>query len=462
MAKTFTYPQVAIQIAGVSTEAKQDVGNASLATIAAKDFATQTTLAALNAKDFATQTTSAAILAKIIAAPATEAKQDIEITSLQLLDDVVSTTGSAISTKSAQISGSDGTLARVLKTDAAGELQVDILTSALPTGASTSAAQVTMEAAINTLLKPANTLAAVTTVGTVTTVSAVTSITNSVTIKADTAINQTNALKVDGSAVTQPISAASLPLPTGASTSANQTTTNASLASIDTKTPALGQALAAASVPVVLTAAQLSTLTPLTSVTANAGTNLNTSLLALDSTVAKDASLTTINNSINTLLKPANTLAAVTTVSTVTTVGAVTSITNALPAGTNNIGDVDVLTLPAIPTGTNSIGSVGINGKVRANAPVRNAYATTSVTTAAYVQLVASTTIAATEIEIFDSSGQTLVLAFGAAAAEIDQIYIFPGGNGKVTLAVPAATRVSVKAVSATASVGELLVNFYG
>jgi len=30
----------------------------------------------------------------------------------------------------------------------------------------------------------------------------------------------------------------------------------------------------------------------------------------------------------------------------------------ALPAGTNNIGDVDVLTLPAIPTGTNIIGKV--------------------------------------------------------------------------------------------------------
>lgn len=39
------------------------------------------------------------------------------------------------------------------------------------------------------------------------------------------------------------------------------------------------------------------------------------------------------------------TLTAVTTVSTVT---AVTAITNALPAGTNNIGDVDVLTLPAV------------------------------------------------------------------------------------------------------------------
>lgn len=61
---------------------------------------------------------------------------------------------------------------------------------------------------------------------------------------------------------TQPVSAASLPLPSGAATSAAQTTGNASLSSIDGKTPALGQALAAASVPIVLTASQLTTLTP--------------------------------------------------------------------------------------------------------------------------------------------------------------------------------------------------------
>lgn len=132
-----------------------------------------------------------------------------------------------------------------------------------------------------------------------------------------------------------PISAAALPLPSGASTGALQTTGNTSVGSIDTKTPALGQALAAASVPVVLTAAQvttltppaaiagfaleaghlaaidtstakipalgqalaassvpvvltaaqLTTLTPVSTVTANAGTNLNTSALALEATL---------------------------------------------------------------------------------------------------------------------------------------------------------------------------------
>lgn len=147
----------------------------------------------------------------------------------------------------------------------------------------------------------------------------------------------------------------------GDASAANQLLGNASLASINTKLPALGQALAAASIPVVLTAAQLITLTPVSSIsvsnfpasqpvsgtffqatqpvsiasmpstpvtgtfwqatqpvsgtlTANAGTNLNTSLLALDSTVAKDASLTTLNASVNTLLKPASTLAAVTSI----------------------------------------------------------------------------------------------------------------------------------------------------
>lgn len=65
----------------------------------------------------------------------------------------------------------------------------------------------------------------------------------------------------------------------------------------------------------------------------------------------------------------------------IATVGAVTAITNALPAGTNNIGDVDVLTLPvafnsgvtsattqrmvlatdvALPAGNNNIGDVDI------------------------------------------------------------------------------------------------------
>jgi hypothetical protein len=51
-------------------------------------------------------------------------------------------------------------------------------------------------------------------------------------------------------------------LPTGAATAAKQDTGNASLATLVTNSPALGQALAAASVPVILPSATITTLTP--------------------------------------------------------------------------------------------------------------------------------------------------------------------------------------------------------
>jgi len=104
---------------------------------------------------------------------------------------------------------------------------------------------------------------------------------------------------------------------------------------------------------------------------------------------------------------------------------------------------------------------VSIAGKTKANTPVRNDYSSVNVTTTAYVQLVASTTLATTLIEIFDSSGQTLYLATGGSGSEVNQLIIYPGGNGQIPFAIPAGSRVSIKAISATASVGEIDINFY-
>ena len=70
-----------------------------------------------------------------------------------------------------------------------------------------------------------------------------------------TAANAT-AIKVDGSAVTQPISASALPLPTGAATSAAQTTGNSSLSTLATNLPAKGQATMANSMPVAIASDQ--------------------------------------------------------------------------------------------------------------------------------------------------------------------------------------------------------------
>lgn len=69
----------------------------------------------------------------------TLAEQQTQTTALQLLDDAVATTAAAIPGKGLAISGTDGTNARVLKTDTGGELQVDVLT--LPANASVNVAQ---------------------------------------------------------------------------------------------------------------------------------------------------------------------------------------------------------------------------------------------------------------------------------------------------------------------------------
>jgi hypothetical protein len=84
-------------------------------------------------------------------------------------------------------------------------------------------------------------------------------------------------------------------LPSGAATSANQTTANSSLSSIDTKTPALGQALAAASTPVVLTAAQISTLTPQTNALTDTQLRASAVPVSLTSTPLASGAATSAN-----------------------------------------------------------------------------------------------------------------------------------------------------------------------
>lgn len=101
-------------------------------------------------------------------------------------------------------------------------------------------------------------------------------------------------------------------------------------------------------------------------------------------------------------------------------------------------------------------------GLARANAPVRNDHSSTNITTGAYVTLVASLASDVSALHIFDSSGKAMYLAVGPAASEVDQIYIVPGGTDLVPLAIPAGSRVSIKAVSSTINKGELLISFLG
>lgn len=89
-------------------------------------------------------------------------------------------------------------------------------------------------------------------------------------------------------------------------------------------------------------------------------------------------------------------------------------------------------------------------------------YASTNVTTGAYVTLVASTTIPVTQLLITDSSGALVKLAVGVAGSEVD-ICQMPISTTIVVPVesisnIPVGSRLSLKAISGTASTGYAVV----
>jgi hypothetical protein len=257
-----------------------------------------------------------------------------------------------------------------------------------------------------------------------------------------------------------PVSATALPLPTGAST-------EATLSALNAKVPAQGQAAMAASIPVVLASNQTAVPVsgPLTDTELRAtAVPVSAASLPLPTGAATETTLSALNTKV-----PAN-LTVSSTRLLVDGSGVTQPVSGTFWQATQPVSGtfwqttqpVSAASLP-LPSGAATESSL-LNVKAgRASvAHVRNVNSSVNITTAAYVQLVASLGAAVHEIEIFDSSGSSFVLATGAAASEADQVYVFPGGNGRIPLTIAASTRVSVKAVSANATTGEFLINFYG
>jgi hypothetical protein len=141
---------------------------------------------------------------------------------LTFTEQATAANGAALPSALKVAAGYDGSAVRVLKTDSSGNLQTGRTWSLLNTTDSVNAVQSGTWSIGRTwnLSSGSDSVSAVQS-GTWTTARSwsLSSGTDSVTVQG----GNTTAVKVDGSAVTQPISAASLPLPTGASTSANQT-----------------------------------------------------------------------------------------------------------------------------------------------------------------------------------------------------------------------------------------------
>jgi hypothetical protein len=183
-------------------------------------------------------------------------------------------------------------------------------------------------------------------------------------------------------------------------------------------------------------------------------------------------------------------------------------LASALPAGTNNIGDVDVLTEPAtaadgaaglpavvkvvggydganvqalhtdaagdvqvdlasaIPAGSARIGSVDVNLDVIdfQDTPVLDASSVNIPASAANpVQVVASLAANVKKIKVNATTGEYIGIYTGAALSEVLQAIAGPGESRDIEVQMAAAERVSLRNMAnATISTGEFCIQFYG
>jgi len=218
-------------------------------------------------------------------------------------------------------------------------------------------------------------------------------------------------------------------LPTGASTLAEQQTQSSTLSGISGKLPAtLGQTTKSGSLSVTVASDDV------VAVSQSGTWNINniSGAITLPTGAATSALQSTGNNTL-------------------------TAISNKLPAF---LGQTTANASLSVVVATDQNVPVKSMGRV-AVGQIYHDYASSNVTTAAYTEILASVPTTSTRIEVFDSSGQTMILAFGLAGFESDQMFIFPGGNGAVDITIYTTTRLSIKAKTETASEGYLAINLY-
>lgn len=94
-------------------------------------------------------------------------------------------------------------------------------------------------------------------------------------------------------------------------------------------------------------------------------------------------------------------------------------------------------------------------------ATVRLNYSTTNVTTSAYVTLIDPLPESANRITVYDSSNSAMKIAVGPAGSEHDETVSPPGGSEEINQLFSKGQRISLKALDADATAGELIVSFY-
>lgn len=383
--------------------------------------------------------------------------------------------GAAIPAEATMVGGTDGGILRAVAVNATGQVQVDQL-STLATQATLSAlnakfgalGQAAMAASAPVVIASDQSAVPVSAASLPLPTGAATEATlSAASAKLPATLGQkamaaSLAVAIASDQSTLPVSAASLPLPSGAAT-------EATLSAASAKLPAtLGQKVMASSLAVAISSDQSTLPVSAASLPLPSGAATEATLAAASAKLPATLGAHAVAASLSVTVAPDQGAIPVSDNGGSLTVDGSVSASN-FPAtvstdyGTPGASTVRVAAMLGVGTAAVSASNpVPSYAKGRSVVTfVRNDYSSVNVTTAAYVELIASTGSEINQLEIFDSSGETLKLALGAAASEVDLLLVTPGGNGIIPVNIPAGTRVSIRAVSATASVGEIDINCY-
>lgn len=226
-------------------------------------------------------------------------------------------------------------------------------------------------------------------------------------------------------------------LPTGAATETTLVTRLAE-STFTTRIPVQGQATMAASIPVTISSNQ--SALPVTGTFFQATQPVSAASLPLPSGAATSALQSTQDTSINTLLKPANTLAGVTTVSTVTSLTQMNGAAISMNTGVRDAGTqrVTIATNDAVPV-TDNGGSLTVDAPVGTPAFVRLSDGAAAITTLpvslASVPSHAVTNVGtfATQVTAATTGGYTPAKLISAATTNATSVKASAGTIGYLT-----------------------------
>jgi len=393
-----------------------------------------------------------------------------------IVEEALAADGGALPAQLKVMGGYDGAAVQVIKTDSDGELQIDVVSSALPSGAATEATLATLatEATVSTLATEATvstlaTLATEATVSTLATAAAQTDgsqksqIVDGAGDVADVVLLSTTLQGTDKSLVTHTVIHGETTgggggyvdvkvSPSGA------LTTESTLAGLDAAV--LGQEAMANSLPVVIASDQSAI-----KVTDGAGNAvatettlaaIKTAVELLDNAVSgSELQVDIVSSALPSGAATEVTLAAIKTAvelidNAVSGSELQVDIVAALPSGTNTIGKVDVNTLSVVDlldAGILDTSSTNIAGS--ASNPT---------------QVVATLAAAVKKIQLLDTTGAFIGVYTGAALSEVLQLVMGPGSDQTIEHSIPAGTRVSLKRLDSTTAVssGIVAINFIG